>query len=79
MIGWIASCLTTASFIPQAVQVIKTKCTQGISLPMYIMFVSGVCLWLVHGIQVQDTPLIMANVVTLIFASIVLFYKIKYK
>ena len=41
MIGMIAACLTTLSFVPQAIQVIKTKDTSGISLIMYSMFVIG--------------------------------------
>ena len=49
MIGTIAACLTTGAFLPQAIKVIKTKDTAGISLMMYIMNVIGiffmVCLW----------------------------------
>lgn len=79
MIGTIAAILTTLSFVPQAYQVIKTKDTSGISLGMYIAFVIGVFLWIIHGINIQDYNLIGANTITFIFASIILTYKIKYK
>ena len=79
MIGFIAAALTTISFIPQAYKVIKTKDTSGISLGMYILFVLGVFLWLVHGIQVQDWPLIISNSITFVLSSIILAFKIKYK
>ena len=79
MIGTIAAILTTLSFVPQAYQVIKTKDTSGISLGMYIVFVMGVFLWIIHGINIQDFNLIGANAITFIFASIILTYKIKYK
>ena len=79
MIGTIAAILTTLSFVPQAYQVIKTKDTSGISFGMYIAFVIGVFLWIVHGINIQDYNLIGANAITFIFASIILTYKIKYK
>lgn len=79
MIGTIAAILTTLSFVPQAYQVIKTKDTSGISLGMYIAFVIGVFLWIIHGINIQDYNLIGANVITFIFASIILAYKMKYK
>ena len=46
MIGTIAAILTTGSFLPQAFKVIKTKDTEGISLLMYIMNVTGIFLWL---------------------------------
>ena len=79
MIGTIAAILTTLSFVPQAYQVIKTKDTSGISLGMYIAFVIGVFLWIIHGINIQDYNLIGANAITFIFASIILTYKIRYK
>ena len=79
MIGTIAAILTTLSFVPQAYQVIKTKDTSGISLGMYIAFVIGVFLWIIHGINIQYYNLIGANAITFIFASIILTYKIKYK
>jgi len=75
----VAAFLTTASFIPQAIQVIKTKDTSGISLTMYSMFVLGVFLWAIHGFIIQDTAVIVANIITFILASIVLAYKLKYK
>jgi len=78
-IGFIAAILTSASFIPQAIQVIKTKDTSGISLLMYSMFVLGVALWTIHGFIINDLAVIGANIVTFIFAFIVLAYKIKYK
>ena len=79
MVGPIAAILTTISFILQAYQVIKTKDTSGISLGMYIAFVLGVFLWIIHGIKIQDMKLIGANAITFVFASIILTFKIKYK
>ena len=41
ILGYLAATLTTISFVPQALLIIKTKDTKGISLPMYIMFTIG--------------------------------------
>lgn len=71
-----AAVLTTLSFVPQAVQVIKTKDTRSISLVMYIMFTLGVLFWLIYGLAISDVTLIAANAVTFIFAVIILSYKI---
>lgn len=78
-IGTIAAVLTTMSFLPQAIKVIRTKDTSGISLGMYGAFVLGVFLWIVHGIRIQEWNLIIANVITFVFASVILIYKIKYR
>ena len=76
-IGNIAAILTSISFLPQAIQIIKTKDTKSISLPMYIMFVVGIVLWLIYGFLREDIPLILANVVTLILAGLILWFKVK--
>jgi MtN3 and saliva related transmembrane protein len=77
-IGLLAAMGTTLSFLPQALKIIKTKDTKSISLSMYILFVSGVFLWLIYGVLRQDVPIIIANAVTLILASLILYFKIKY-
>lgn len=79
MIGTIAAILTTGSFLPQAIKVIKTKDTKGISLIMYIMNVTGIFLWFVYGIMICDGALIGANGVTFVLSSIILICKLKYK
>ncbi|HAE26166.1 MULTISPECIES: SemiSWEET transporter [Hyphomonas] len=77
IIGTIAAVLTTLSFVPQAVLVIRTRRTEGISLAMYAMFTAGVAAWLIYGISLGAMPIIIANVVTLALASIILTIKIR--
>ena len=79
IIGAIAACLTTFSFVPQVIKVIKTKDTSGISLLMYLMSCLGIFLWMVHGLMIKDSALFYANLVTFVLALIVLVYKITYK
>jgi len=79
IIGYLAAFGTTASFLPQAIKTIQTKDTSGISLPMYILFTVGTLLWLIYGIMSPSLPVAVANAITLIFATTILVYKIKYK
>ena len=79
MLGYMAAVLTTVSFVPQALKTIKTKNTQGISLVMYLIFSIGVFFWLIYGIATNNMPVLLANGVTLCFALVILFYKIRYK
>jgi MtN3 and saliva related transmembrane protein len=78
LIGFAAAALTTLSFVPQALQTIKTKDTSGISLWGYIMFWSGIACWLAYGFALSDMPLIIANVITLALVSVILALKIKH-
>lgn len=77
-IGYIAATLTTISFLPQTIKVIRTKNTQSISLYMYVIFALGVIMWLWYGILLQSFPMILANSITIVLAGIILWYKIKY-
>jgi len=79
ILGYIAATFTTVSFLPQAVKVIKTKDTQSISLFMYLIFNIGIILWLLYGIFTKTYPIIIANVITVILSSTILWYKIKEK
>ena len=78
-LGYVAAVLTTISFVPQALLIIKTKDTKGISLPMYILFTIGVACWLLYGIYFGMIPVIIANFITLVLAVVILTFKIKYK
>lgn len=71
-IGYVAAFLTTASFVPQAILVIRTKRTGGISLLMYSLFTLGVALWLIYGIATDAVPIIAANGITLVLAGTIL-------
>ena len=77
MTGNIAAVLTTISFLPQAIKVIRTRDTYSISLPMYIIFVLGIFLWILYGFATSQPSILLGNLVTFIFAGIILVYKIK--
>lgn len=78
LIGFLAAFLTTTSFVPQAIKIIRTGKTEDISATMYSMLVSGIILWLIYGLIKKDWPLILANGVTLFFAGSVLLLKLFY-
>jgi MtN3 and saliva related transmembrane protein len=77
--GFAAAICTTVSFLPQAIKTIRTKDTSGISLSMYVLFAIGTLLWFFYGIFSNNTPVWVANAITLAFAVVILFYKIKFK
>lgn len=77
--GFLAGILTTISFVPQLLKVLKTKSTKDISLAMFIIFTVGVFCWLVYGILSASLPIIVSNLIMVILASVILAFKIKYK
>lgn len=78
LFGYLAATLTTVSFVPQVIQVWRTKHTKDISLGMYSIFTAGIAVWLVYGIMLGSMPIIIANCITFILAGSVLAMKLKY-
>ncbi|MFY7873779.1 MAG: SemiSWEET transporter [Limnohabitans sp.] len=78
LIGSLAACLTTASFIPQAWKTFRSRDVSGISLGMYSLFTAGVALWLVYGLLLMAWPIIIANVITTSLALAILVMKLRF-
>ena len=79
MLGLLAGSLTTAAFLPQVLKTWKSRSAKDLSLGMFLLFCLGVALWLVYGFAVNDLPVIAANLLTLILAVTLLFFKLRFK
>jgi MtN3 and saliva related transmembrane protein len=79
ILGLLAGSLTTAAFLPQVIKTWKSRSAKDLSLGMFSLFCLGVFLWLVYGIMVNDIPVIAANMITLMLASTLLFFKLRFK
>jgi MtN3 and saliva related transmembrane protein len=79
ILGLVAGSFTTVAFLPQVIKTWKSRSAKDLSLGMFSLFCLGVFLWLVYGIRVNDLPVIAANLVTLLLASILLFFKLRFK
>ena len=77
ILGLIAATLTTISFFPQAIKIIKTRDARSISLGMYSILVLGIAMWVVYGFLVGDLPILLANIITLIPTLVILVIKIR--
>jgi len=79
LMGILAGTMTTISFVPQVIQIIKTKNVDGISLIMYIVFTFGVLLWTLYGVARTQVSVIIANGITFLLALIILGMKLRLK
>jgi MtN3 and saliva related transmembrane protein len=77
LFGDTAAVLTTVSFFPQALQVLRTRDTQAISLAMYAMFTAGIMCWGIYGLMTMQWSIILANGVTLVIAALILTLKLR--
>ncbi|MDC0682794.1 SemiSWEET transporter [Sorangium atrum] len=77
-LGLVAATLTTVSFLPQVLRTVRTRDTRSISVGMYAAFVTGVGLWLIYGLLMQDVPIVVANAITFVLSGIVFLLKLRY-
>jgi MtN3 and saliva related transmembrane protein len=77
-IGYAAAVLTTVSFVPQVWHTWRTRDVGGISLPMYVVFATGVFLWLVYGLVADAWPIVVANAITFALAVAILAMKLRW-
>lgn len=73
--GFLAAFTTTIAFLPQTLKTIKNRNTQGISFIMYLVFTIGVFMWIVYALYIGDLAILLANLFTFIFSTIILFVK----
>lgn len=79
ILGLLAGGLTTSAFLPQVIKTWKSRSAKDLSLGMFSLFCLGVLLWLVYGILENDLPVIAANLLTLMLASTLLFFKLRFR
>ncbi|MBA3066461.1 SemiSWEET transporter [bacterium] len=78
IIGACAGLLSTISFLPQVIKIYKTKRVQDISLFTFAGLTTGVFLWLIYGVLINDIPVIISNALIFVLALTIVRMKIKY-
>jgi MtN3 and saliva related transmembrane protein len=78
LLGLIATCFTTSSFVPQVWRTWKTRDVSGISLTSYAVITVGLALWLAYGLLRGDLPLVVANSVMVVLTAAITLMKIVY-
>ena len=74
--GYLAAILTTSAFLPQLIKTLKTKKADDVSLTTLVMFIIGVLSWIIYGYKISSTPILIANLITLILNLLILISKI---
>ncbi|MBT1700444.1 SemiSWEET transporter [Fulvivirgaceae bacterium PWU4] len=79
ILGLAAGALTTFSLLPQVIKIYKSSSAKDLSLKTFLLLWSGALLWTIYGTIEKDIPVMVANVLTLILASTLLFFKFRYR
>jgi MtN3 and saliva related transmembrane protein len=75
-IGLAAAICTTAANLPQLKKAWVTGQTDDLSLNTLLLFASGLVLWIIYGFLQTDFVIILANGISLLILSVILYLKL---
>jgi MtN3 and saliva related transmembrane protein len=74
-LGLVAALLTTASFVPQVLQTVRTRSANDISTAWLLLFATGIVLWFIYGMAIWSWPVIIANGLTFVLLLVICWIK----
>lgn len=77
VIGYSGSICLVLGYLPQAYYTIRTRKTDGIALPTFLLMGFGSLFFTIQGILLGNTPLIICNAVTFICSVIIFGIKVR--
>ena len=60
-IGLMAGALTTVAFVPQVLKTWRSRSAGDLSLSMLLIFNAGVALWVIYGLAMRATPIVVGQ------------------
>ena len=76
VIGLTAAVCTTAANLPQLKKAWVTGQTDDLSLKTLLLFGSGLVLWIIYGVLQKDVVIMLANGISLMILSAILYLKV---
>lgn len=78
-IGYSAAVIGAGMFLPQAVNIWRTKETKSISLLSFSLLTFVSLLWAIYGFLLGAVPVILVNIIIFVLSFFIVFMKLKYK
>ncbi len=76
IIGYLAAICMVCGYLPQAIYTIRTRDTDGIALPTFLLLGFGSIFFVIQGLMLSNWPLVITNAITTISSAIVFAIKI---
>lgn len=75
--GYAAAICMIFGYLPQAIKTIRTRDTDGIAMPTFLMLGLGSVFFIVQGILTGNIPLVITNTITTVCSVIVFVIKMR--
>lgn len=76
IVGWLASICMVLGYLPQAWHTIRTRNTDGIAMPTFLLLGAGSVFFVIQGVLLSNWPLVVTNAITTISSAIVFGIKV---
>lgn len=76
IVGYAAAICMVCGYLPQAFHTIRTRDTDGIALPTFLLLGFGSIFFVVQGFLIDNWPLIITNLITTVSSVIVFCIKV---
>lgn len=71
IVGYAAAICMVCGYLPQAIYTIRTRDTEGIALPTFMLMGLGSVFFVIQGVMMSNWPLMITNIITAVCAAIV--------
>lgn len=76
IVGYTAAICMVCGYLPQAIYTIRTRDTDGIAMPTFLLLGAGSVFFVVQGLLLDNLPLVITNSITTVSSAIVFGIKI---
>jgi uncharacterized protein with PQ loop repeat len=79
ILGFVATVLVIAGYLPQIVHLIKERCTAGISIPAFSLWCAASFLFLIHAVVIRDPVFVAVQTVNVVAGGLILVFCKRYQ
>lgn len=76
IVGTLAALCMICGYIPQAWHTIRTRDTDGIAMPTFLLLGAGSVFFVIQGLMLSNWPLVVTNTITTVSSAIVFGIKV---
>ncbi|MET0635628.1 MAG: SemiSWEET transporter [Chitinophagaceae bacterium] len=78
ILGYAAGALTALTFLPQVIKTARDRSAKDISLLMFVIAAVNEIMWIVYGVLLENTVIILTNTAVLVMSLIMIYFKLRY-
>jgi MtN3 and saliva related transmembrane protein len=79
IIGHAGALISSLTFVPQVIQIWKTKKVNDLNIYMILIVTISTIIWVVYGLLKNILPVILCNTFICLLSLVMLYFKLRYQ